>query len=404
MREASVEIEDEGPPAEARGPGTGAGPAWMPLVRPSIPDPERIAGDVRTILSSGTLTKGPYLDELEQRVAEYLGVRHCVAVSSCTAGLTLLLKVAGLSGEVVVPSFTFPATVHAVAWNGLDPVFCDVDRETLTLSPSAALDACGPRTSAILAVHTYGTPCAVEELATVARSRGIRLFFDAAHAFGSRSRGVPVGQFGDAEVFSLAPTKLLVGCEGGIVATNDDALAEGCRIGRDYGKAPDYDCLFVGLNARLSEIHSAVALASLEDVEERIERRNELAARYRELLGGLPGVRFPLVRPWDRSTFKDFTLVLDEAAFGLDAEGLGLALSAEGIETRRYFTPPVHRMEAYRFLMRNGPGRHLPVTEDASARVITIPLWSAMTGEEANRVAGTIRRIHEAKTVGRGTA
>jgi dTDP-4-amino-4,6-dideoxygalactose transaminase len=374
----------------------------MPLVRPSVPDVERVTGDVRTILSSGTLTKGPYLEELERRVAAYLGVRHCVAVSSCTAGLTLLLKVAGLTGEVVVPSFTFPATVHAVAWNGLGPVFCDVDRETLTLSPPAALDACGPRASAILAVHTYGTPCAVEELATVARTRGIRLFFDAAHAFGSRSRGVPVGQFGDAEVFSLAPTKLLVGCEGGIVATNDDELAEGCRIGRDYGKAPDYDCRFVGLNARLSEIHAAVALASLEDVEERIERRNQLAARYRDLLGGLPGVRFPAVRPGDRSTYKDFTLVLDKGAFGLDAEALGLALSVEGIETRRYFTPPVHRMEAYRSLSEGAGTRSLPITEDVSARVITIPLWSAMAEEDVDRVAGAIRRIHEAvRTDGR---
>lgn len=161
----------------------------LPLVRPSLPDPELYADAVRTILQSGVVTNGPYVREFERRAADYLDVRHCVAVSSCTSGLMLLLRASDLSGDVVVPSFTFAATAHAIAWNGLRPVFADIDPETLTLSPAAVARTVGVRTSAILATHLYGTPCDVDALAEISRRNGIRLFFDAAHAFGSTRRG-----------------------------------------------------------------------------------------------------------------------------------------------------------------------------------------------------------------------
>ena len=364
----------------------------IPLTRPSVPDPQAVAEDVAKILASGILTNGPYVRELERRAAEYLGVRHCVAVSSCTAGLMLVLRAADLSGGVVLPSFTFAATAHAVAWNGLRPVFADIDPETLTLSPHAALRAIGVRTSAILATHLYGTPCDVEALTDAARHHGLRLFFDAAHAFVSMRKGMHVGGFGDAEVFSLSPTKVLVAGEGGIIATNDDVLAEGCRIGRDYGNPGDYDCRFVGLNARMSEVHAATALNSLEGLEERIDRRNALAERYRRELGTIRGIGFPSVREGDRSTFKDFTVLIDPVEFGLDAEGLARALSAVGIETRRYYSPPVHAMQAYRSLAAGADGS-LTFTEEASKRVISLPMWSEMGPTEISRVAEAIGHI-----------
>jgi dTDP-4-amino-4,6-dideoxygalactose transaminase len=346
---------------------------------------------VRKILTSRVLTNGPYVREFERRASEYLGVRHCVAVSSCTAGLMLVLRAADLSGDVVVPSFTFAATAHAVAWNGLRPVFADVDPETLTLSPSAVARTMGVRTSAILATHLYGTPCDVDGLAEIARRNGIRLFFDAAHAFGSTRRGVPVGGFGDAEVFSLSPTKVLVAGEGGLISTNDDALAERCRIGRDYGNPGDYDMRFVGLNARMSEFHAAIALGSLEALDERIERRNGYAARYREALSRIPGVDFPEVPAGDRSTYKDFTILIDPDLFGVDAEGLGRALAAVGIDTRRYYAPPVHEMQAYRGV--SGSNGDLVATEVAASRVLSLPLWSEMEETEQRRVVEAVARI-----------
>jgi dTDP-4-amino-4,6-dideoxygalactose transaminase len=363
----------------------------IPLVRPTVPDADVLSDDVRKILTSRVLTNGPYVREFERRASEYLGVRHCVAVSSCTAGLMLVLRAADLSGDVVVPSFTFAATAHAVAWNGLRPVFADVDPETLTLSPSAVARTMGVRTSAILATHLYGTPCDVDGLAEIARRNGIRLFFDAAHAFGSTRRGVPVGGFGDAEVFSLSPTKVLVAGEGGLIATNDDALAERCRIGRDYGNPGDYDMRFVGLNARMSEFHAAIALGSLEALDERIERRNGYAARYREALSRIPGVDFPEVPAGDRSTYKDFTILIDPDLFGVDAEGLGRALAAVGIDTRRYYAPPVHEMQAYRGV--SGSNGDLVATEVAASRVLSLPLWSEMEETEQRRVVEAVARI-----------
>lgn len=371
--------------------GSPAFPEGMPFMRPSVPDQEAIVERLRSILASGMLTNGPFVRELEDRAAEYLGVRHCVAVSSCTAGLMLVLT-ADLSGDVVLPSFTFAATAHAAAWNQLRPVFADVDAGTLTLSPEAAERAMGVRTSVIMATHTFGTPCEVEELSSLARSSGVKLVFDAAHAFGSRRDGVPVGGFGDAEVFSLSPTKVMVASEGGLIATNNDVLAERCRIGRDYGNPGNYDCLFVGLNARMSEIHAAFALASMDGLDERIDRRNELAAMYKQALGNVPGISFPTVAESDRTTYKDFTILVEGSEFGMDAAELVGALAAEGIQTKRYYAPPVHTMQAYRSVA--GKNGALPITDWAAKRVLTLPLWSSMEGPELLGVAAAVRRIH----------
>jgi len=372
-------------------------PGGLPVARPSVPDAGRVTADIQRILESGMLTNGPYVRELEARAADYLGVRHCVAVASCTAGLMLVLRASDLTGDVVIPSFTFAATAHAVAWNGLRPVFADVDRESLTLSASEAARAAGVRTSAILATHTFGTPCDVEGLTQAARAAGVRLFFDAAHAFGTRRDGVSAGGWGDAEVFSLTPTKLVVAGEGGIIATNDDLLAERCRIGRDYANPGDYDCLFVGLNARMSEFHAAIGLASLEGLEARVGSRNEIARAYRDGLGQIPGITFPRVCDQDRSTFKDFVILVEPESFGMDAIKLGLALKAEGIDTRRYYTPPIHRMKAYRGLN----GHRLPATEWAADRVLTLPLWSEMSAADQRGVTSAIHRIQRTAQTGR---
>jgi dTDP-4-amino-4,6-dideoxygalactose transaminase len=372
--------------------GSALFPEGLPLARPSLPPVEDVLGDVTRIIESGVLTNGPYVRRFEERCSDYLGVANCVAVSSCTAGLMLVLRAAGLAGDVVVPSFTFAATVHAASWNGLPPTFADVDPVTLTLSPESVARAIGVRTSAILATHLYGTPCDVESLEEVAASHGVPLFFDAAHAFGSRHGERHVGTFGQAEVFSLSPTKVLVATEGGIIATNDDTLAERCRIGRDYGNPGDYDCRFVGLNARMSETHAAIALRSLDYLDERIARRNALASRYREGIASVRGIAFPEVRPGDRSTYKDFTILVDPEAFGAEAAWLSKALGAEGIDTRRYYSPPVHRMRAYR--RQSTANGNLHVTETAAERVLTLPMWTEMRDEHVDRVASAIERVH----------
>jgi dTDP-4-amino-4,6-dideoxygalactose transaminase len=373
--------------------GIPAFPEGLPLARPPIGDPESVASMVAPILASGMLTNGNHVREFEARASDYLGVRHCVAVSSCTAGLMLVIRALGLSGEVIVPSFTFAATAHAVAWNGLRPRFADIDPHTLTLSPEAVSQVIGVRTSAILGTHVFGTPCDVDGLSEIASRTGIALLYDAAHAFGSIRNGIHVGGFGDAEVFSLSPTKVLTSGEGGLIATNNDLLAERCRIGRDYGNPGDYDCRFVGLNARMSEIHAAIGLDSMEGLDPRIVARNEVADAYHAALATVPGISFPHVPDSDRSTYKDFTVLVDPEEFGITALQLSECLADEGIDTRRYYSPPVHTMRAYRYL--SGVNGTLSVTQRVSDQVLTLPLWGGMNDVHVIGVADAIERIHE---------
>ena len=365
-------------------------PTGLPLVRPAVGDVAPLLVRLEAILRSGRLTNGPVVRELEETVAEQLGVPHVVGVASCTAGLMLVLQGLGVSGRVVMPAFTFSASAHAVRWAGGTPVWADVSADSLTLDPehaAARLDGA----SAMTATHVYGTPCRVEALQQVADDAGVPLVYDSAHALGSRRGDRPVGGFGAAEVFSLSPTKVAVGGEGGLVATHDSALAEHVRIGRDYGNPGDYDCLFAGLNARMSELHAAVALSSLEALPERVARRNELVDAFRAATDGVPGLRLPTVDEGDLSTWKDLTLILDPETFGLSAPALGQALAREGVESRRYYYPSIDRQKAYADLP---PAGALPVTYLLAPQVLTLALPSDASDRAVADLAGCVIALH----------
>jgi dTDP-4-amino-4,6-dideoxygalactose transaminase len=370
--------------------GPPAFPDGLPLVRPTPPaDPERLRARLDAILASGKLTNGAVVEEFESAVAERTGVARAVAVSSCTSGLMLVLQALGARGRVVMPSFTFAASGHAVRWAGGTPVWAEVDPQRCTVDPQdVAAQISGA--VAMTATHVFGAPCQVEALQQVADGAGIPLVYDAAHGLGSSRGGRPIGGFGAAEVFSLSPTKVIYAGEGGMVTTNDRALAEQVRLGRDYGNPGDYNCLFPGLNARMSELHAAVGLASLEGSEQRIARRNELVRQFRIATEDLPGVGFQHVDDGDVSTYKDLSLLVDSATTGIDTRGLGSALKAEGIDTRRYYAPPLHRQQAYSDLPLE---RDLPMTDRVAAGAITVPLWSHMTDEQVQILAAAVRGV-----------
>lgn len=363
----------------------------LPLVRPTIPDIPGLAHRLEDILRSGMLTNGKVVRELEEITALRCEVKHVVAVASCTAGLMLTMQALGVTGRVVMPSFTFAASAHAVIWAGGQPSFAEVDCRTLTLDPAAAATL-AEGVSAITATHVYGAPCDVDALAAVAVSAEIPLIYDAAHALGSRSAGRPVGGFGTAEVFSMSPTKVVVAGEGGLVATDNADLAQAIRYGRDYGNPGNYDCQFPGLNARMSELHAAVALASLNGLDERITHRNDLVTTFKNRAAGVPGLTYQHVRNEDVSTFKDLTLIINPESFGLCAADLGRALDAERIDSRRYYYPPIHRQKAYAHLPQH---RELPVTDKIADRVLTPPLYSHMTHAQIRAVADAVVAIHE---------
>ncbi len=339
---------------------------------------------------AGIITNGRLVAELEERAADRLGVRRVVAVSSCTSGLILAVQAAteGRSGHVVMPSFTFLASGHAVRWNGLQPRFVDCDPSTFQMDVARAAEHIDGA-AAILATHVFGAPCDPAGVETLARPHGVPVVFDAAHAFGSTAAGRPVGGSGVAEVFSLTPTKVLVAGEGGLVATNDLDLAEWVRIGRNYADPGTYDAKFVGLNARMSEYHAAMALVSLERFDRVLRRRRALAHRYRDLLGMIPSVAVQGVGVEDHSTFKDLGLVIDPEQFGLTRDQLVTGLLAEGIETRNYFDPPMHLQHAYAPHHQGS----LPVTEQVSSRVINLPLYTDLTPADVGRVVAAVGRI-----------
>jgi len=362
----------------------------LPFARPTTEDAEPIIERVRAALSSGQLTDGPVVRTLEEETAAAFGVGHCVAVSSCTVGLMLVVQALDPQGPVLVPSFTFPATAHSVRWNGLPVSFADCDPATWTLRPE---DVTG-NPALIIGVHVSGVPCDVEGLTEAAARAGAGLIFDAAHGAGSLVRTgqgtTPLGRYGAAEVFSLTPTKVLSGVEGGLITTGDASLAEHLRTARNYGNPGDYDTRFPGLNARLSELHAAVALAGLGHLEDRVERRNAVAARYRERLEHLPGLEWQALPPGSRSSMKDLTVLVDAAAFGCGPTAVVAALGAEGVATRRYYAPPVHRQTAYRDVMT----AELPITDHISARVVSLPIWSHMEIDVVDRVCRGLDRIH----------
>jgi dTDP-4-amino-4,6-dideoxygalactose transaminase len=249
-----------------------------------------------------------------------------------------------------------------------------------------------PRTSAIIGVHLYGNPCAVEELARVAARNGLKLLLDAAHAFGSRYRNRYVGQFGDAEVFSLSPTKTLVAGEGGFVTTNDGSLARRVRAGRNYGDAGTSDCEMLGMNARMSEFQAALALAGLPLVESKIKRQNRIAGMYSSSLAALPGISFPIVHGSNVSTYKDFCLHIDADAFGLSRDRLIDALKAENIEARRYFYPPLHRQKLYRDFVASGmpPLTH---TDRISNGLVSLPIYDSLSDQHVEVIVQAMKRI-----------
>jgi dTDP-4-amino-4,6-dideoxygalactose transaminase len=339
------------------------------------------------------LTKGPILREFEEAAAAHLRVKHAIGVSSCTTGLMLTYQGLGLTGEVVVPSFTFMATISALVWNGLTPRYADVHASTTNLDPIAAARAITPRTSAIVAVHNFGNPAEIEPLTDLARRQGLKLVFDAAHGFGATYRGMPVGGQGDAHVFSMSPTKLLVAGEGGVVATNDDELAAHIRLGREYGNDGNYDSVFAGMNARMPEINALLALYGLEMLEDTATFRNQLAEEYRKELGALPGLEFQAIHPKDRSSYKDLSIVVHPREFGMDRDQLATALLAEGIDTRKYYDPPAHRQAAYTRFWR--PEDALEHTEVLARQSLSLPIGAQVDHLVIASIARAMSRLHE---------
>lgn len=366
------------------------------ITRPTLEPFSAYARLFRKSIKSGALTTDSHVREFEERTARYLGVKHCVAVSSCTAGLMLVLKGLDLKGEVILPSFTFAASGHPLIWNNLKPVFADIDPKTYTLDAKSVEKLITKKTSAILVTHIFGVPCDAKKLERVARKHKIKLIFDAAHAFGSSAGGIRVGNFGDAEVFSLSPIKVLTAAEGGLVATNNDALAQFVRLGRNYGDDGTNNTLFAGLSARMSEFHAAIGLRSLKKLPQNLKNRRAKAAYLAAALRSIePELIFQKVPAGYRSTYYIFSVRVDPKKLGYTRDELHDFLAARGIRSRRYFYPPLHMQPTYKaFAPKKGL---LTATDTVSHTVLALPLYSHITKEDLDRVTGAFRKFSALK-------
>ena len=369
----------------------------IPITKPTLPPLDEYQLVLEQLWETGQVTNGTLVRETEALLEDYIGNTHCVAMANCTIGLILAIKALGLRGAVVLPSFTFFATAHSLIWNDLEPAFADIDEETWNLSPASVKEVLEHRVdvSAILGVHIFGNPCQTEEFEALARQYGVKLLFDSAHALGSESNGKKVGAFGDVEVFSLSPTKPVVAGEGGVASTSSEELAEVLRYGRDYGNEGDYDPSFIGLNARLSELHAAMAIGSFDILENNLERRNEVASRYMSRLGDIAGIGFQKIEERNRSTYKDFTVLIDDKEFGMSRDALSWWLERARIATRKYYSPPVHRTRAYWERWGRLLDEGLTVTNRISKQVLSLPIWSHMEDEIVDRVCESITTAHE---------
>lgn len=361
--------------------------------RPNIGDRARFLERVDDILESGWLSNaGKYCTQFEDALANFLGVRHCIAVCNATVGLEIAARCLGMEGEVIVPSFTFIATANALRWTGLTPVFCDVDPATHNLDPDLASSLVTERTTGIVGVHCWGRPCDVEGIDALAARHGLKVMYDASHALGCTHKGTRIGGFGGAEVFSFHATKFVNTFEGGAITTNDDALAEKIRAARNFGFSGPEETLLAGTNGKLCEVSAAMGLTNLESYGEFRSINESHYRRYREGLEGLPGLTVMNYPDDEENNYQYVVVEVDGEQGPLDRNELWEALESRGIRTRRYFYPGCHQLEPYAGELRDG-GAFFPATEALSGRVLVLPTGSRTPETDVDTVIDAIRAL-----------
>lgn len=338
----------------------------------------------RKWLSNG----GTYVQKFEEKLAQLTQTKHCILTCNGTIALQIMIQALELTGEVIVPSFTFVATPHALKWQGITPIFCDVDPLTHNIDHRKIEALITPRTTAILAVHLWGNPCQVETLSRIAKTHNIKLIFDASHALGCSRNNVMIGNFGEAEVFSLHATKTLNTSEGGAITTNDSELAKKIRAIKNFGFSSDReDAKYIGTNGKMGEIAAATGLANIDQFERfiAINKRNHQA--YAHELDGIPGIKLKDICEHSSSNYQYVVVEVDQSKAGLSRDLLMDVLHAENIFAKRYFYPGCHHMTIY----RSERGVNLPVTDQLVNDVLVLPTGTAVRTDDIAEICNIIR-------------
>ena len=370
----------------------GAVPAFtepLHVGRPNIGNRELFQDYVEQMFEKRWLSNnGPLLQTFEERIAAHHDVKHCVAMCNGTIALEIAIRALGLSGEVILPSYTFIATAHALHWQAITPVFADIDPHTHMLNPDAVRRMITPRTTGIIGVHLWGRTAPVAALQEIADAHGLTLLFDAAHAFGCSHQGQMIGNFGSCEVLSFHATKFFNTFEGGAVLTNDDALAETIRLMRNFGFAGLDNVIHIGTNGKMMEIAAAMGLANLESIDDIIQANRRNYEIYRERLAQVPGVNLLKFDEQERNNYQYIVLEIAENCL-VSRDQLIKTLQAENILARKYFWPGCHNMSPYRELFPHA-GLLLPSTQQVADRVIVLPTGTTLNQQDIETITTII--------------
>lgn len=359
--------------------------------RPNIGDRNRFFERVGEMFDRRWLSNdGPFLKEFEHVIGDLLDVPHVIAICNATVALEIASRAIGLQGEVILPSYTFVATAHALQWQGITPVFCDVDPHTHNINPACIERLITPRTSGIVGVHVWGRPCDTEAIADIARRHCLKVMYDSSHAFGCSREGKMIGGFGECEVFSFHATKFVNCFEGGVVTTKDSQLAKKMRLMRNFGFEAFDKVVYLGVNGKMSEISAAMGLTNLEAMQQFVDinRRNYLL--YRDGLAGLPGISLIHYNEAEKNNYQYVVIEVDPSLCGRTRDEIVAFLHSKNIIARKYFWPGCHKMEPYRSLQPNAD-LLLPETIRVAERVIVLPTGQAVEKETVSRVCGVIR-------------
>lgn len=361
--------------------------------RPSMPPYEEYIRQIKRIWDAAWLTNmGEQHNELEKAVAEYLGVEKASLFVNGHMALEMTLQAFELKGEVITTPFTFISTTHAITRNDLTPVFCDIREDNFTIDASKIEALITDRTTAIVPVHVYGNVCDVEAIEELADKYGLKVIYDAAHAFGVKYKGRGVGNFGDASMFSFHATKVFNSIEGGAVVYHDDELGGALYNLKNFGIRSEEVIECVGANAKMNEFQAAMGLCNLRHIDENIARRKELAGYYYELLTECPGIRLQKLQSEVESNYAYMPVQFDDTEFGVSRNTVYERLKESDIFARKYFYPLASEAQCYKGVFDGGC---TPVAKKVSESVLTLPLFADMKKEDVERVCNAIWTIRK---------
>jgi dTDP-4-amino-4,6-dideoxygalactose transaminase len=364
------------------------------VTRPTLPDRQAYQEKLDRIWQTAWLTNdGRFHEELTAALADYLGVEQVSLCCNGTVALLIALQAFHITGgEVITTPFTFPATVHALYWNRVRPVFCDIDEETFNLDP-AKLERCiGPDTRAILPVHVFGSPCNVDAIQSIAEDHGLRVIYDAAHAMGVQVGGTSLLNHGDCSVLSFHATKLFSTIEGGAIVSSSEAVRKRIDYLKNFGIRDEETVIGPGINGKLNEFQAAFGLLQLEKIEEEISSRRRLTRIYRERLRSVPGLRLQTDRPGVRHNHAYLPVLVDAEAYGLDRDQLHASMQEFNVHCRKYFHPLCSEYPCYADLPSAPPDK-LPVATLVSRQILCLPLYGSLEEASVEKICAILASL-----------